>query len=163
MFTLRSSLAAHRSLLAAPHSHASVVLAKLLRDLELLPKHSSRELFLGGRTAPLFTALLARAEMCTSSLLPLAAKEVLAKPLPPMLNLQLDNATGDNKIQFVFSFCSLLTYHDVFQEMYINFLIQEGHTHDDIDAFFGKWSYKLKGTDYPTLLLLMKSFMDTES
>ena len=61
----------------------------------------------------------------------------------------------------MFAFCLLLTYHGVFQEIYINFLIV-GHTHD-IDAFFGRWSYKLKGTNYPNLRLLMKSFMDTES
>ena len=35
--------------------------------------------------------------------------------------------------------------------------------HDDIDALFGRWSYKLRGTNYPTLPLLMKSFMDTKS
>ena len=136
-------------------------IAKLFRDLELPPKHSSRELFSGSRTTPLFIALLARAEMCTSSLPPPAAKQLLAKPLPPVLNLQLDNATGDNKNRFVFAFCSLLTYHGVFQEVYINFLIV-GHTHD-IDALFGRWSYKLRGSDYPTLSLLMKSFMNTES
>ena len=139
-------------------NHTVGSIAKLLRDLKLPPKHSSRELFSGSRTAPLFTALLAGAEMCTSS----GAEEVLAKPLPPVLNLQLDNATGDNKNRFVFAFCSLLTYHGVFQEVYINFLIV-GHTHDDIDALFGRWSYKLRGIDYPTLPLLMKSFMDTES
>ena len=77
-------------------------------------------------------------------------------------DLQLDNATRDNKNRFVFAFCLLLTYHGVFQEVYINFLIV-GHTHDDIDALFGTWSYKLRGTDYPMLPLLMKSFMDTES
>ena len=53
-------------------------------------------------------------------------------------------------------------YHGVFQEVYINFLIV-GHTYDDIDALFGRWSYKLRGADYPTLSLLMKSFMDIES
>ena len=79
-----------------------------------------------------------------------------------MLNLQLDNATEDNKNRFVFAFCLLLTYHGVFQEVYINFLIVD-HTHDDFDALFGRWSYKLRGTDYLTLPLLMKSFMDTES
>ena len=46
--------------------------------------------------------------------------------------------------------------------MYINFLTV-GHMHDDIDALFGRWSYKLKGTDYSTLPMLMKSFMDIES
>jgi len=62
----------------------------------------------------------------------------------------------------VFAFYSLLTYHGIFYEVYINFLIV-GHTHDDIDALFGRWSYKLRDTDYPTLPLLIKSFMDTES
>ena len=143
-------------------NHTVGSIAKFLRDLELPPKHSSRELFSGSRTAPLFTALLAGAEMCTSSLPPPIAEEVLAKLLPPVLNLQLNNAIGDNKNQFVFAFCSLLMYHGVFQEVYINFLIV-GHMDDDIDVLFGRWSYKLRGTDYPTLPLLMKSFMDTES
>ena len=143
-------------------NHIVSSIAKLLRDLELPPKHSSCELFLGSRTAPLFTALLVGVEMCTSSLPLQVAEEVSAKPLPPMLNLQLDNARGDNKKQFVFAFCSLLMYHGVFQEVYINFLIV-GHTHDDIDVLFGRWSYKLRRTNYPTLPLLMKSFMDTES
>ena len=137
-------------------------IAKLLRDLELPPKYSLQELFSRSSSAPLFTALLAGAEMCTSSLPPQDAEEIPVKPLPHVLNLQLDNATGDNKNRFVFAFCSLLTYHGVFQEVYINFLIV-GHTHDDIDVLFGRWSYKLRGTDYPTLPLLMKSFMDTES
>ena len=143
-------------------NHTMGSIAKLLKDLELPPKHSSRELFSRSRTAPLFTALLAGVEMYTSSLPPSIAKEVLAKLLPPVLNLQLDDATGDNKNRFVFVFCSLLTYHGVFQEVYINFLIV-GHTHNDIDVLFGRWSYKLRGTNYPTLPLLMKSFMDTES
>ena len=95
-------------------NHIVGSISKLLRDLELPPKHSSCELFLGSRIASLFTALLDGAEMCTSSLDPLVAEEVLAKPLPLVLNLQLDNATGDNKNRFVFAFCSLLTYHGVF-------------------------------------------------
>ena len=49
-------------------NHIVGSIAKLLRDLELPPKHSSRELFPGNRTIPLFAALLAGAEMCTSSL-----------------------------------------------------------------------------------------------
>ena len=142
-------------------NHTVGSIAKLLRNLELPQKYSSCELFLGSRSAPLFSALLAGAEMCTSSLPPKIG-DVLAKPLLPMLNLQLDNASWDNKNQFVFAFCLLLMYHGVFQEVYINFLIV-GHTHDDIDALFGRWSYKLKGKDYQMLPSLMKSFMNTES
>ena len=100
--------------------------------------------------------------MCTSSLPLQATEQVPRKPLPLVLNLQLHNATRDNKNQSLFAFCSLLTYHGVFQEVYINFWII-GYTHDNIDALFSKWSYKLKGIDYPTLPWLMKSFMDMES
>ena len=129
-------------------NHTVGSITKLLRDLELPPKHSLREFFPGSGSAPLFTALLVGAEMCTSSLPPQGVEHVPAKPLPPGLNLQLDNATGDNMNQFVFAFCSFLTYHGVFQEVYINFLIV-GYTHDDIDALFGRCSYKLRGTDSP--------------
>jgi hypothetical protein len=37
-----------------------------------------------------------------------------------------------------------------------------GHTHDDIDASFGRWSMDLREHDYPTIPLLMKSYMDME-
>ena len=50
----------------------------------------------------------------------------------------------------------------MFQEVYINFLII-GHTHNDIDALFGKWSNKLRRSHYSTLSLLMKFVIDTES
>ena len=75
-------------------NHTLDSIAKLLRDLELPRKCSSRELFLGSKRAPLFIALLGGAEMCTSSLPPQVAEEIPAKPLPHVLNLQLDNATG---------------------------------------------------------------------
>ena len=38
-----------------------------------------------------------------------------------------------------------------------------GHTHDDIDVLFGRWSMKLKKENFPTIPFLMKSFMDVES
>ena len=34
-----------------------------------------------------------------------------------------------------------------------------GHTHEDIDATFGIWSMNLRENDFPTIPLLMKSFM----
>ena len=121
-------------------NHTMGSIAKLLRDLKLPLKHSLQELFLGSGSASLFIALLAGIGMCTSSLPPLQAIEnVPTKPLLPVMNLQVDNATGDNKNRFVFAFCSLLTYHGVFQDVYINFLIV-GHMHNDIDALFGRWS-----------------------
>ena len=58
--------------------------------------------------------------------------------------------------------CGHFFVHNLLNTCYINFLIVD-HTHDDIDALCGWWSYKLKGSDYPTLLLLIKSFLDTKS
>ena len=87
---------------------------------------------------------------------------VPATPLPPILNVQMDNATGDNKNRYVFCFWSLLVAKKIFREVYVNFMIV-GHTHDDIDALFGRWSMKLKKENFPTIPFLMKSFMDVES
>ena len=44
----------------------------------------------------------------------------------------------------------------------MNFLLV-GHTHEDVDALFGRWSHKLKSSGYPTLPLLMNLFMDVET
>jgi hypothetical protein len=43
----------------------------------------------------------------------------------------------------------------------MNFMLV-GHTHDDIDALFQRWSMSLKKESFPTILLLIKSFMDVE-
>ena len=74
----------------------------------------------------------------------------------------MDFATGDNKNRFVFYFWSLLVANRIFQEVYMNFMIV-GHTHDDIDALFGRWSMVLKKESFPTIPMLMKSFMDVEA
>ena len=137
-------------------------MAKLLCDLELPPKSSSRELFVGSGSMNLLKAILKGAEMCEASLPPLPEVLVPATPLPPILNVQMDNATGDNKNRYVFGFWSLLVAKKIFREVYVNFMIV-GHTHDDINALFERWSMALKKESFPTVPLLMKSFMDVES
>ena len=155
---------AHYGLDLFPHDSNYTIgsMAKLLCDLELPPKSSSQELFVGSRSSNLFKAVLKGAEMCEASLLPLPEVLVPATPLPPILNMQMDNATGDNKNRYVFCFWSLLVAKKIFREVYVNFMIV-GHTHDDIDALFGRWSMKLKKENFPTIPFLMKSFMDVES
>ena len=37
------------------------------------------------------------------------------------------------------------------------------HMHDDIDASFGQWNVKLYEEDFPTILVLMKSYMDLDN
>jgi hypothetical protein len=46
----------------------------------------------------------------------------------------------------------------IFEEVFVSFLLVD-HTHEDIDATFGRWSMKLRENDYPTIPSLMKSFM----
>ena len=135
--------------------------AKLLRDLELPPKYSSRELFNGSGSAPLFCAVLQGADICKTLLRAMPADPIEATPLPPVLNVQMDNATGDNKNRYVFAFWSLLVAKKIFREVYVSFMLV-GHTHDDIDALFGRWSMQLKKENFPTIPSLMKSFMDVD-
>ena len=136
--------------------------AKLLRDLEAPPKSSSRELFPESNSHPLYVALLQGSEMCLDPLGPAPDIPIPAKPLPPILNVQMDNAVSDNKNRFVFCFWSLLVAKRIFREVYVNFMLV-GHTHDDIDALFGRWSMSLRKEDFPTIPLLMKSFMKNET
>ena len=151
---------AHYGLDLYPHDANYTVgsFAKLLRDLELPPKSSSRVLFQNARSLPLYEALLHGVEVCESSLPPPLENQLSGAPLPPILNVQMDNATGDNKNRFVFCFWSLLVANKIFREVYVNFMIV-GHTHDDIDALHGRWSMALKKESFPTIPLLMKSFM----
>jgi hypothetical protein len=43
----------------------------------------------------------------------------------------------------------------------MNFMLV-GHTHDDIDALSGRWSMFLRKDNFPTIPLLMKSFMEVK-
>ena len=126
--------------------------AKLLRDLELPPKYSSRELFVGSGSALLFQAVLSGANMCNSSLRPAPEVPIPGSSLPPILN----------KNRFVFCFWSLFVAKKIFREVYVSFMLV-GHTHDDIDALFEMWSMVLKKDNFPTIPSLMKSFMDVDS
>jgi hypothetical protein len=117
--------------------------AKLLCNLKKPPKSSLRCLFDGSRSSPLFEAMLSGAEMCEAALPPLSGTPCAATPLPPILNVQMDNAVENNKNWFVFCFWSLLVTKGIFREVYVNFMLI-GHTHDDIDALFGRWSMLLR-------------------
>ena len=119
-------------------------------------------MFVGSGSAPLFQAVLSGVDMCNSSLRPAPEVPIPESSLPPILNVQMDNATGDNKNRFVFCFWSLLVAKKIFREVYVSFMLV-GHTHDDIDALFGRWSMVLKKDNFPTIPSLMKSFMDVDS
>ena len=96
-------------------NHTVGSIAKLLRDLESEPKYSSRQVFVDkDDRSDLANAVLSGSDICTDSLPPPPLQMVACKPLPPTLTLQLDNASGDNKNQWVFAFYSLFVYRAVF-------------------------------------------------
>ena len=146
---------AHYGLDLYPHDANYTIgsFAKLLRDLEAPPKSSTRQLFPECSSHPLYAALLQGAEMCLDPLGPALAISVPAKSLPPILNVQMDNAVGDNKNRYVFCFWSLLVAKRIFREVYVNFMLV-GHTHDDIDALFGRWSMALRKESFQPSLCL---------
>ena len=57
--------------------------------------------------------------------------------LPPILYLQLDNTTKQNKSHFLFGFLGLLVKMGVFEKVIVAFL-PVGHTHEDIDQLFSR-------------------------
>lgn len=71
----------------------------------------------------------------------------------------MDNVASNNKNWCMFCLWSFLVARGIFHEIYVNFILVV-HTHDDIDAIFGRWSIKLRRNDYPAVPLLIKSFVD---
>jgi hypothetical protein len=118
-------------------------IARLLRDLERPPKCSNPEsLFTGTGTTDLYAAVLWGCEDCINSILAKHSIQEQFVSLPPILHVQLDNCWKDNKSRWIMCFKSLLIMKGVFEEIQVSFMLVD-HTHDDIDASFGRWSMKL--------------------
>ena len=63
--------------------------------------------------------------------------------LAPVLFLQLDNTTKQNKGRYLMAFLAYLVRMGVLKRVYINFL-PVGHTHEDIDQYFSRLSVYLR-------------------
>lgn len=70
--------------------------------------------------------------------------------LPPVLYLQLDNTSRENKNKYVLAYLNMLVETGVFKKIKLGFLLV-GHTHDQIDQMFSKFSKKLKFKNAYTL------------
>jgi hypothetical protein len=64
----------------------------------------------------------------------------------------------NNKKSHLFTFLSLLTMRDLFEEMKLGFLVV-GHTYEDVDGCFGYLSRKLRKQNNYVLVDLMRVFM----
>ena len=131
---------------------------KLLCQLEVQPVCSSRDIPISSIGDPLHDALVVGVEKC-SRVLPLPPPDnIPATGLPPLLLVQMDNCAKDNKSKYNMLFWSALTAKGIFREVRVSFLIV-GHTHEDVDAMFGRFGQRLKIEDCHTLPDLMASFM----
>jgi hypothetical protein len=81
--------------------------------------------------------VLLGAKLCETSLSLLAEIPVSSTSLTSILKVQMDNASRYNKNQLLFFFWSLLVAKGIFREVTMNFMLL-GHTHNDIDALFGR-------------------------
>jgi len=63
--------------------------------------------------------------------------------IPPILFIQADNCTRENKNTFFFSYCESLVAWGVFREVHVSFL-PKGHTHEDIDQIFSETARALR-------------------
>lgn len=55
--------------------------------------------------------------------------------LPPVLYLQMDNTSKDNKNHYLVGFCGMLVAEGIFKEVRV-FFLPVGHTHQEIDQTF---------------------------
>ena len=88
---------------------------------------------------------------------PSGSRAMPFKSLPRTLLLQLDNCGSENKNRYVFAYLSLLVARGVFDMVQLGFLMV-GHTHEDIDALFSRFSEKLRKKTTFTFPHLMKLF-----
>ncbi|XP_030841361.1 uncharacterized protein LOC115924008 isoform X2 [Strongylocentrotus purpuratus] len=79
-----------------------------------------------------------------------------ADSLPPVLYLQLDNTSRENKNRHLFSFLSLLLELNIFKKIKVGFLMV-GHTHEDIDQFFSRIATHLKKRSTPSFPKLLQA------
>ena len=75
--------------------------------------------------------------------------------IPPILHLQLDNTTKQNKGRFLMAYLAYLVQQGVIKEAYCNFL-PVGHTHEDIDQFFSRFAMYCRRHNAPDLAALLE-------
>ena len=82
--------------------------------------------------------------------------------LPQTLYIQMDKCVRENKNQYVLAFCCLLVELKVFTKIKLGFLMV-GHTHEDVDQFFSRFSSRLSWNSAKTLPALMNHLEESYS
>jgi hypothetical protein len=83
--------------------------------------------------------------------------------MPTHLWVQCDNAGGENKNQWVLRLLAILVDRGVFRSAVLSFL-QVGHTHEDLDGYFGVMSTEIaKMMEWDTPMQMMEPVAGTKS
>jgi hypothetical protein len=75
-------------------------------------------------------------------------------PMPEVLYVQLDNV-NTNKSKLMLAYAAWLVHSDVFRKVKLNFLLV-GHTHENIDQMFSRFSVRLRRKQAWTLEEMIK-------
>ena len=78
---------------------------------------------------------------------------------PDVLYIQMDNCAKDNKNKTLFAYVAYLVLHRVFRKVKLSFLMV-GHTHDQVDQVFSRFSVWLSHHDCITVDELMAGFAE---
>ena len=150
--------------------HTSCTLLKALNTRKALDHHYKMRgmcdiLTSATATTPFFTIEGGDKETTSSQILQPGSSHIASDALPKStfcalpenLLLQLDNCAGENKNRYLFAYLSLLVAKGVFKTVQLGFLMV-GHTHEDIDALFSRFSEKLRTGMTFTFPHLMDAF-----
>ena len=69
----------------------------------------------------------------------------------------MDNCARENKNKYVLALCCLLVELKIFRKIKIGFLMV-GHTHEDVDQLFSRFSQRLGWNESKTIQQLMDQF-----
>jgi hypothetical protein len=103
-------------------NHTIGLFARLLHDLEKSPSYSSILLFKNTGSTLLYEVVLVGKDVCMHSLPEPSTMTIVQKTI---------------KVDMFFAYWSLLVTKCIFKEVFVSFLLI-GHTHDGIDASFGR-------------------------
>ncbi|KAI8496713.1 ATP binding [Branchiostoma belcheri] len=75
--------------------------------------------------------------------------------LPNTLYLQLDNSAKECKNKYIIAFAAWLVHLHIFRKVKLGYLMP-GHTHEDVDQMFSRFSTHLERKDAPTIPELLQ-------
>ena len=87
-------------------------------------------------------------------------KKLRCSTWPEILNIQLDNASGENKNNILFAFAGYLVKIGMFKQVNIDFMIP-GHTHDKCDQYFSLVSRFLHTNDARCFSELIQALVES--